>query len=44
MKMNYETPFVEVIDVVAEGVFCSSVDTGSSDILDWEDDGESLDF
>ncbi len=38
---NYETPSVEIMDVVSEGVFCTS----EFGIRDWaEDDEEDLYF
>ncbi len=37
----YETPTVTTLDILSEGVLCSS---GDFRIKDWENDGESLDF
>ena len=37
----YETPTVKTLDILSEGVLCSS---GDFTIKDWENDGESLDF
>ena len=39
--VSYETPSVNVLDVMSEGVLCAS---GGFGINDWENDGESLDF
>ncbi len=43
---TYETPSVEVLDVVSEGVFCASfaTDTDESSIEDWEYDQDFLEF
>lgn len=38
---TYESPAVNVLDVMSEGVLCQS---GNFGIADWENDGESLDF
>ena len=37
----YETPTVKTLDILSEGVLCSS---GDFDIKDWENDDEVLDF
>lgn len=37
---TYQTPSVNVLDVLSEGVLCQSGEFG---IGDWEEDGESLD-
>ncbi len=37
---QYVTPAIMLIDIVSEGVLCSS----GVDINDWENDGEGLDF
>ena len=39
--VSYETPSVNVLNVMSEGVLCAS---GGFGINDWENDGESLDF
>ena len=39
--VSYETPSVNVLNVMSEGVLCAS---GGFGIKDWENDGESLDF
>lgn len=31
-KINYETPYVEVMEVVAEGVFCTSMEPSDFDM------------
>ena len=41
LEPSYEAPFVNVLDVQAEGVLCGSGDFG---IKDWENDDDSLDF
>lgn len=38
---GYESPAVRILDILNEGVLCQSGDFG---IVDWENDGESLDF
>ena len=38
---GYESPAVNVLDVMSEGVLCASGDFG---IADWENDGDSLEF
>ncbi len=40
---TYETPVIEVMDVVSEGVFCSST-TKANPINPWERNPGSLDF
>lgn len=40
-SLTYESPAVNVLDVMSEGVLCQS---GNFGIADWENDGESLDF
>ena len=37
----YETPTVKTLDILSEGVLCSS---GDFDIKDWENDDEVLEF
>lgn len=31
-RNNYETPYVEVMEVVSEGVFCTSMDPSDFDM------------
>ena len=38
---SYETPSVNVLNVMSEGVLCAS---GGFGIKDWETDDDSLDF
>ena len=38
---GYESPAVNVLEVMSEGVLCASGDFG---IADWENDNDSLDF
>ena len=38
---NYVSPVVEVIDLTVEGVLCAS---GTFGVIDWENDGDGLDF
>lgn len=40
-EVSYETPQVKTLDVMSEGVLCSS---GGFGIADWEKDDESLNF
>lgn len=40
-SLTYESPAVNVLDVMSEGVLCAS---GEFSIGDWENDDESLDF
>ncbi len=37
---QYESPAVEVMDIVSEGVFCNS----ATKINPWQNDGNGLDF
>ena len=39
-EQTYQTPSVNVLDVLSEGVLCQSGEFG---ISDWEEDGEPLD-
>lgn len=40
-SLTYESPAVNVLDVMSEGVLCAS---NGVDIKDWETDDEILDF
>ncbi len=39
-ELQYEVPSVKILDIVSEGVLCSS----GLGINDWEYDGEDLNF
>ena len=40
-SIGYESPAVNVLELMSEGVLCTS---GDLTIKDWENDDESLDF
>ena len=38
---EYEAPTIKTLDILSEGVLCSS---GALTINDWQNDGDALDF